>query len=82
MATHVIDTEQLERELAKELDIEKFSPLDEFREQALVSDWSLHEEAEKDFKAFWARQASELLDWFTEPQETLNDSNPPFVPCS
>ncbi|MFL5891147.1 MAG: acetate--CoA ligase [Solirubrobacterales bacterium] len=78
MATHVVDAEQLERELAEELEIEKFPPPDQFRERALVSDWSLHEEAEKDFKAFWAKQATELLDWFTEPQETLNDSNPPF----
>jgi acetyl-CoA synthetase len=78
MATHVVDTEQLERELADELDIEKFPPPDEFRERALVKDWSLHEEAERDFKAFWAKQASALIDWFTEPQQTLNDSNPPF----
>src|SRR3954470_1725334 len=78
MATHVVDAEQLERELAQELEIEKFPPPDEFRARALVSDWSLHDEAEKDFKAFWAKQATELLDWCTEPQETLNDSNPPF----
>src|SRR5215216_479824 len=78
MATHVIDAERLERELAEELEIEKFPPPDEFRQRALVSDWSLHEQAEKDFKAFWAKQATELLDWFTEPQETLNDSDPPF----
>src|SRR3954452_19351380 len=78
MATHVVDAEQLERELAQELEIEKFPPPDEFRARALVSDWSLHDEAEKDFTAFWAKQATELLDWFTEPQETLNDSNPPF----
>jgi acetyl-CoA synthetase len=78
MATHVIDAEQLERELADELDIEKFPPPDEFRERALVRDWSLHEEAEQDFKAFWAGQASELIDWFTEPQQTLNDSDAPF----
>ncbi|HEX3262635.1 MAG TPA: AMP-binding protein, partial [Solirubrobacterales bacterium] len=78
MATHVIDVQQLERELADELDIEKFPPPDEFRQKARVSDWSLHEEAEKDFKGFWAKQATELVDWFTEPQETLNDSNPPF----
>src|SRR3954452_13822877 len=78
MATHVVDAEQLERELAQELEIEKFPPPDEFRARALVSDWSLHDEAEKDFTAFWAKQATELLDWFTEPQETLDDSNPPF----
>jgi acetyl-CoA synthetase len=78
MATQVISAEELERELAKELDIEKFPPPDEFREKALVSDWSLHEEAQKDFKGFWAKQATELLDWFTEPEEDLNDSDPPF----
>jgi len=78
MATHVVDAEQVERELAKELEIEKFPPPDEFRERALVSDWSPNEEAERDFQAFWAKQASQLLDWFTEPEQILNDSNPPF----
>jgi acetyl-CoA synthetase len=78
MATHAVDTDQLERELAELLEVEKFPPPEEFRERALVKDWALHEEAERDFEAFWAKQAGELLDWFTEPQETLNDSNPPF----
>jgi acetyl-CoA synthetase len=78
MATHVVDAEQLERELAELLEVEEFPPPDEFRERALVKDWSLHQEAERDPEAFWARQASELVDWFTEPQGTLNDSNPPF----
>ena len=48
MATQVATGEQLERELEELLDVEKFPPPDEFREQALVKDWSLHEEAEKD----------------------------------
>jgi acetyl-CoA synthetase len=78
MATHVVDAEQLEHELAELLEVEKFPPPDEFRERALVKDWSLHEEAESDFQAFWAKQADELVDWFTEPQEVLNDSNAPF----
>jgi acetyl-CoA synthetase len=78
MATHVVDADQLDRELGELLEVERFPPPDEFRERALVKDWSLQEEAERDFKAFWARQAGELLDWFTEPQETLNDSTPPF----
>src|SRR3954447_14463615 len=78
MATHVIDADQLEGELAELLEVEKFPPPDEFSQQALVKDWSLHEEAERDFQAFWAKQATELLDWFTEPQQVLNDSNPPF----
>ena len=78
MATHVIDADQLERELAELLEVEKFPPPESFREKALVKDDSLYEEAERDFEAFWAKQATELLDWFTEPQQTLNDSNPPF----
>src|SRR5215211_9467398 len=78
MATHAVDTDQLERELGELLEVDKFPPPDEFRERALVKDWSLYEEAERDFETFWAKQATELLDWFTEPQETLNDSNAPF----
>jgi acetyl-CoA synthetase len=78
MATHAIDTDQLGRDLANLLEVEKFPPPEDFRERALVKDWSLHEEAERDFEAFWAKQAGELLDWFTEPQKVLNDSNAPF----
>ena len=78
MATHVIDADQLERELAELLEVEKFPPPESFRETALVKDDSLYEEAERDFQAFWAKQATELVDWFTEPQQALNDSNPPF----
>ncbi len=78
MATHVADADQLERELAELLEVEKFPPPESFREKALVNDDSLYEEAERDFQAFWASQATELVDWFTEPQQVLNDSNPPF----
>src|SRR5436190_23731601 len=78
MATRVINAEQLERELAELLEVEKFPPPEEFRQQALVKDWSLHEEAERDFEGFWAKQAAELLDWFEQPEQTLNDSNAPF----
>jgi len=78
MATHVVDADQLERELAELLEVEKFPPPASFREKALVKDDSLYEEAESDFQAFWAKQATELLDWFKEPEEALNDSNPPF----
>src|SRR3954471_2132177 len=78
MATHVVDADQLERELAELLEVEKFPPPASFREKALVKDDSLYEEAESDFQTFWAKQATELLDWFKEPEEALNDSNPPF----
>jgi len=78
MATHVMDADQLERELAELLEVEKFPPPESFREKALVKDDSLYDEAERDFQAFWAKQATELLDWFSEPEQALNDSNPPF----
>ena len=78
MATHVIDADQLERELAGLLEVEKFPPPDAFRERALVDDWSMHEAATRDFERFWADQATGLLDWFTDPKQALNDSNPPF----
>jgi acetyl-CoA synthetase len=78
MATHAIHADQLERELAELLEVETFPPPKSFREKALVKDDSLYEEAERDFQAFWAKQATELVDWFTEPQQALNDSNPPF----
>jgi acetyl-CoA synthetase len=78
MATHVVDADQLERELAELLEVEKFPPPDSFRDKALVKDDSLYEEAERDLNGFWAKQATELLDWFEEPEQALNDSNPPF----
>ncbi len=78
MATHVANADQLEHELAELLEVEKFPPPESFREQALVKDDSLYEEAERDFQGFWAKQATELVDWFTQPEEALNDSNPPF----
>ena len=57
MATHVIHADQLERELAELLEVEKFPPPKSFREQALVKDDSLYEEAERDLEGFWAKQA-------------------------
>ena len=78
MATHVVDNERLERDLAELLEVGKFPPPEDFRGQALVEDMALHEEAKRDLEGFWARQAGELLDWFTEPERTLDDSNPPF----
>ena len=76
MATHVIDADQLERELAELLEVEKFPPPESFREQALVKDDRCYEEAERDFEGFWAKQADELLDWFEEPQQTLERLEP------
>jgi acetyl-CoA synthetase len=67
----------LERELGALLDTERFDPPGEFAAEALVADESLHEQAARDPQAWWAQLASEL-DWFTEPQTVLDESNPPF----
>ncbi len=68
----------LERELSELLSVEKFEPPAEFREQALLSDPAVYEEAAADPEAWWTRQATELLDWVQEPSQGLDDSNPPF----
>ncbi len=70
--------DELERRLEELLDQEYFKPSQEFAEQALISDRSVYEEADKDWRGFWLKQAKELLDWDTEPEESLDDSNPPF----
>jgi acetyl-CoA synthetase len=69
--------ETLESKLESMLDIEKFDPPEDFRKQALLSDPSIYEEAEKDWKGWWVKQAKELH-WFKEPTESVDESNPPF----
>jgi len=54
-----------------------FPPSQEFAAQANARP-GIHEEAADDFEAFWKEQALERITWFTEPTETLDDSNPPF----
>jgi acetyl-CoA synthetase len=68
----------LERELEELLEQERFEPPEDFVADALVTDTSMHEEAAKDPPAWWLKQTKELLDWFEEPTEALDDSNPPF----
>ena len=48
-----------------------FPPSAGFAAAALVSDDSLHREADADFEAFWARQARELLTWSRDFDTTL-----------
>jgi acetyl-CoA synthetase len=48
-----------------------FPPSPEFQARALVADRSLYEEAERDYVAFWARQARELVSWFSDFDTTL-----------
>jgi acetyl-CoA synthetase len=69
--------EGLEQELSTLLDVEKFDPPEGFAAEALISDESAHEEAAADPQAWWLERAKEL-DWFTEPQRALDDSNAPF----
>jgi acetyl-CoA synthetase len=69
--------EQLESELARLLEVERFEPPEQFREQALLSDPSVYEEAARDPQAWWAKQAGELH-WFRRWDRVLDDSNPPF----
>jgi acetyl-CoA synthetase len=73
-----ISTErQLEQELARLLEVERFDPPEEFRKQALLSDPAIYEEAERDWQGWWARHARELH-WFKEWDQVLDDSDPPF----
>ncbi|HET7049537.1 MAG TPA: acetate--CoA ligase [Solirubrobacteraceae bacterium] len=67
----------LEAQLEEMLEIEKFDPPEEFAKNALLNDPSIYEEAEKDWKGWWLKQAKELH-WFREPTETVDESNPPF----
>ena len=77
MATRA-ETGDLESELEALLEVERFEPPEQFREQALWSDSAVYEEAAADPEAWWLRQATELLDWIEEPKKSLNEDEPPF----
>ncbi len=55
-----------------------FPPPPSFTDAALVSSRALHDEADADDQAFWARQAEELLDWST-PWHTVLEWDLPFA---
>ncbi len=74
----VEERESLERELSELLEVERFEPPAGFRERALLGDPVVYAEAAANPPAWWLRQATELLDWETEPSEALDESNPPF----
>src|SRR4051794_22899278 len=69
--------ETLEQQLEALLDQERFSPPDGFKEQAVVSDDAIYDQAE-DYEAFWAQRA-EALHWDTKWDQVLDWSNPPFA---
>ncbi len=72
-----INTDALDSELARMLDVERFEPPQGFREHALLNDPAVYERAARDPQAWWAAQAAEL-DWFAPWEQILDDSNPPF----
>ena len=55
-----------------------FPPSDAFKADTLVAGTELYDEANADDEAFWARQASELVEWF-EPWNTVLDWQLPYA---
>jgi acetyl-CoA synthetase len=68
----------LEGQLSELLEVESFEPSEEFRSRALLSDPAIYEQAAADPDTWWLEQSKQLLDWAQEPNEGLDDSNPPF----
>jgi acetyl-CoA synthetase len=73
-------TEQdtLERELGELLDVERFEPPEAFARRARTTDDAMHRAAAEDPAGWWHARALEVLDWAKEPEQALDDSNPPF----
>ena len=69
--------EALAQRLEELLEVESFPPPEEFARDALLNDPAIYAEAAADPLAWWERQAREL-DWFSEWDTTLDDSDPPF----
>ena len=69
--------DRLEDELGELLAVERFEPSLQFREQALLADPAVYEQAARDPQAWWASRAQELH-WFSPFERVLDDSDPPF----
>jgi acetyl-CoA synthetase len=69
--------DELERELAELLDVERFEPPEAFRAAAKLTDPAVYERAAEDPLAWWEKQAEELH-WFSRWETVLDDANPPF----
>ena len=76
-ATTPKSDQTLESKLEDMLEIETFEPPEEFAKSALLSDPAIYDEAEKDWKGWWMKQAKELH-WFKEPSQDVDESDPPF----
>src|SRR5437899_12447943 len=70
-------SDALDSELAALLDVERFPPPREFREQALLEDPAVYEQAARDPLGWWASEA-EQLHWFRRWDTVLEGSTPPF----
>jgi len=68
------DDTQIEARLEEQ---DSFSPPEEFVEQANVSEAEIYEEFEENWPGCW-EQAADLLDWYEEYDEVLDDSDAPF----
>ncbi len=49
-----------------------------FTEQARIREDSVYDEAERDFRSWWAKQAENLLDWVEPWHTVLDDTDAPF----
>jgi acetyl-CoA synthetase len=72
-----LTAQDVDRELERLSEIERFEPPEEFRAPALLNDDSVYEEARRDPNAWWERQADDLH-WFKRWDQVLDESNPPF----
>ena len=54
-----------------------FPPSESFKKNSLVVGTHLYDEANQDYEAFWARQATELVSW-QKPWNTICEWNLPF----
>ena len=70
--------QDLEHELERLLQIERFDPPEEFTKHALLSDPAIYERAARDPEGWWAEQAA-TLDWAEPWTQVLDWSNPPFA---
>ncbi|MBA2349934.1 MAG: acetate--CoA ligase [Solirubrobacterales bacterium] len=75
MADHAQD---LEAELGRLLDQERFPPPPAFAAAARVTDGTLHAAPGEDVPAWWLEQTREILDWKVEPTVSLDSSKAPF----
>jgi acetyl-CoA synthetase len=55
-----------------------FPPSEAFVRQANINDPSIYEQAARDYEAFWAKYAAEMLDWY-QKWHTVLEWNPPYA---